>query len=1031
MGLFRNSRTISSADTVLSYDKSVLCNTQSGVFDLELPHITTGNILPGFSITITDAASTFSTNNLTVKTTTGDGSTILGSTSLIMSVDGQSFVFELLENNTWQVSVDKGYVDAAVSGAGYLPLTGGTMAGNIIQPLAPTLATHLSNKEYIDSKINGLDWQESILAEIDFTTAEPAGPSTGDRYINTVTGLGSISVAVTFTQYYIYEWDGTAWDEIIPNDGYATKNEATGEMRTFNGSLWVNFGSTTNHNALTSLQGGAVNEYYHLTAAQHTRTTQAATGLLDGYLSSADWAVFDAKLPSTGGTLTGDTVFQGDIIFDTLAGSKREIRSNNATPSSRYSIFFEDGGAGADWISIEQGTASVDSGRVQVGDFGIDLLSGGTGVSYTQLSLSNNNVTISSDAGGANMTIRDSVDFFLGSPSSVYSAKIKAGSGYATQRNFTLPNKNGIFAMTDDALYGGSGTVPASTTVTITDTLTFGLSSLFINEGNGRVGVNTSGPQGKFAVENTTEIYGGYFNTSGAVADTTSYGARFNNSRTGITSSQFGISSRVQNAAGSGSTWGLVSVTGSSFTNAPSGGGDIALSAQVQGSTKTHSRSIFAYNNATGNSTKYGIEIELLGTQPSGNIFGTYTKLTAVATAGSSFGNYVSHQGASAINYGSFISVSGAGNSNTGLYINVTNGVTSNYALLTGSGQVGFGTSTPNASALVDITSTTQGFLPPRMSTTQKNAISTPSIGLQVYDSTSNELNYYNGSAWVGLNAGGGGAVTGTGTANYVSKWSASGVQTDSLIQDDGSTIGLGSAPQAFAKTYSLTNKDYAMYISNISITGDSYSIYGEATGNKAFDNIGIFGRSRLSTTGNYGVVGIGGSLSGLPSLSGGEYVGGFFSANIATGTNIGIISKVDIANTGSNTGLSITVANGAQNYIGTFIDGNQGLGKVLTSDANGNANWQFSYTLRNVSATDTFATANETINCTANTFTVNLPTAALIQGTTYTLVNSGTGTITLTPAIGEFINGSATINLATQYSSRTVQSDGTNWIII
>jgi hypothetical protein len=140
MGLFRNSRTISSADTVLSYDKSVLCNTQSGVFDLELPHITTGNILPGFSITITDAASTFSTNNLTVKTTTGDGSTILGSTSLIMSVDGQSFVFELLENNTWQVSVDKGYVDAAVSGAGYLPLTGGTMAGNIIQPLAPTLA---------------------------------------------------------------------------------------------------------------------------------------------------------------------------------------------------------------------------------------------------------------------------------------------------------------------------------------------------------------------------------------------------------------------------------------------------------------------------------------------------------------------------------------------------------------------------------------------------------------------------------------------------------------------------------------------------------------------------------------------------------------------------------------------------------------------------------------------------------------------------------------------------------------------------
>jgi hypothetical protein len=87
--------------------------------------------------------------------------------------------------------------------------------------------------------------------------------------------------------------------------------------------------------------------------------------------------------------------------------------------------------------------------------------------------------------------------------------------------------------------------------------------------------------------------------------------------------------------------------------------------------------------------------------------------------------------------------------------------------------------------------------------------------------------------------------------------------------------------------------------------------------------------------------------------------------------------------------------------------------------------------TLRNVSATDTFGTANETINCTANTFTVNLPSAALIQGTTYTLVNSGIGIITLTPAVGEFINGSATIDLATQYTSRTVQSDGANWIII
>jgi hypothetical protein len=56
---------------------------------------------------------------------------------------------------------------------------------------------------------------------------------------------------------------------------------------------------------------------------------------------------------------------------------------------------------------------------------------------------------------------------------------------------------------------------------------------------------------------------------------------------------------------------------------------------------------------------------------------------------------------------------------------------------------------TPNASAVLDVGSTTQGFLPPRMTTTQKNAIATPASGLQVYDTTLNQMSYYNGSSWI------------------------------------------------------------------------------------------------------------------------------------------------------------------------------------------------------------------------------------------------------------------------------------------
>jgi hypothetical protein len=58
-----------------------------------------------------------------------------------------------------------------------------------------------------------------------------------------------------------------------------------------------------------------------------------------------------------------------------------------------------------------------------------------------------------------------------------------------------------------------------------------------------------------------------------------------------------------------------------------------------------------------------------------------------------------------------------------------------------------FGGTTYVSSALVNIESSTQGFLPPRMTTTQKNAISAVS-GLVVYDSTTNKLCCYNGSTW-------------------------------------------------------------------------------------------------------------------------------------------------------------------------------------------------------------------------------------------------------------------------------------------
>jgi len=53
-----------------------------------------------------------------------------------------------------------------------------------------------------------------------------------------------------------------------------------------------------------------------------------------------------------------------------------------------------------------------------------------------------------------------------------------------------------------------------------------------------------------------------------------------------------------------------------------------------------------------------------------------------------------------------------------------------------------------NASAILQLTSTTKGFLPPVMTTTQKNAISSPATGLIIFDSTLGKLCVYGGAAW-------------------------------------------------------------------------------------------------------------------------------------------------------------------------------------------------------------------------------------------------------------------------------------------
>jgi hypothetical protein len=73
------------------------------------------------------------------------------------------------------------------------------------------------------------------------------------------------------------------------------------------------------------------------------------------------------------------------------------------------------------------------------------------------------------------------------------------------------------------------------------------------------------------------------------------------------------------------------------------------------------------------------------------------------------------------------------------------------YSLISLTGAGYYGSGTVDASSQLQVDSTTRGFLPPRMTTTQKNAISSPATGLMVYDTTLNLISVYNGTIWISL----------------------------------------------------------------------------------------------------------------------------------------------------------------------------------------------------------------------------------------------------------------------------------------
>ena len=101
----------------------------------------------------------------------------------------------------------------------------------------PTAGSDAATKDLVDSMVQGLDWQPSVLGELD---TPPGSPTTGDRYLVIATATGDW----VGHEDDIAEWDGSVWAFTTPNKGFAVWIEDVGRQKNFNGTDWVAFGTT-------------------------------------------------------------------------------------------------------------------------------------------------------------------------------------------------------------------------------------------------------------------------------------------------------------------------------------------------------------------------------------------------------------------------------------------------------------------------------------------------------------------------------------------------------------------------------------------------------------------------------------------------------------------------------------------------------------------------------------------------------------------------------------------------------------------
>lgn len=296
-------------------------------------------------------------------------------------------------------SLDAGGFD--ISNIGTVAASTGTFTDATVSN-SPTADTDVAIKSYVDSVAQGLDWQDSVIDELN---DPPASPSDGDRYLIDDSPIGDWSGHPN----EIAEYDGgsSSWDFFTPNEGWATFVEDIDLLKVYDSGVtdWIEFGSAIDHGALAGLSDDDHTQYLLVDGTRAmsgaldmgtNAVTNASNGTFSGTIASALTDTDQVQNKDYNESINTQTATTGTVTIDLSTANYHEIEADgditiafsnvsSSPPVNSLTLYlYDDDTTGPHTItwpaSVEWSNGNAETTIPSDGDIEISLISpdGGT-----------------------------------------------------------------------------------------------------------------------------------------------------------------------------------------------------------------------------------------------------------------------------------------------------------------------------------------------------------------------------------------------------------------------------------------------------------------------------------------------------------------------------------------------------------------------------------------------------------------------------------------------------------------------------